>query len=140
MITIEDYWMGRDKNYASELTPAITANALVIVGKVNELLAVAQSFGWKPQLNAAGTLVNSGWRPRGVNKITPGAAPNSKHMTGQACDVYDPDGTLKDWLMTAVGQEAIRAIGLWMEHPASTKGWCHLQDIPPASGHRVFYP
>lgn len=61
-------------------------------------------------------------------------------MKGQAIDLADPEGLLDDWLMSDTGLDAMGAIGLWMEHPAATKGWTHLQSIPPASGRRVFYP
>jgi hypothetical protein len=86
------------------------------------------------------THVSSGWRPPAVNAAQRGAAVNSKHMTGRAVDVYDPDGDLDEWLMTGDGQRALKEIGLWLEHPSATKGWSHLQSIPPRSQNRVFYP
>jgi hypothetical protein len=61
-------------------------------------------------------------------------------MTGQAIDIYDPDGDLDDWLMTIEGLAALEALGLWIEHPSATKSWSHLQTIPPKSRRRVFYP
>jgi hypothetical protein len=61
-------------------------------------------------------------------------------MTGEAIDLYDPDGDLDEWLMSEKGRGILEALGLWMEHPASTKSWSHLQTIPPRSGNRVFYP
>jgi hypothetical protein len=61
-------------------------------------------------------------------------------MTGQAIDIYDPDGDLDEWLMTDKGLAVLDSIGLWIEHPSCTKGWCHLQTIPPKSNRRVFFP
>ena len=75
-----------------------------------------------------------------INGTTPGAAVNSKHMTCQAIDLHDADGEVDDWLMTTIGQAMLRDIGLWHEHPAATKGWAHVQTVPPRSGRRTFYP
>lgn len=130
MITLTDYWMGRDKEFPLAMTPQIEANAERTVALANALLV---RFG-------EGRKVKSGWRPPAVNAKIPNAAVNSKHMTGQAIDLADPDGDLDEWLLTETGQKALTEIGLWLEHPAATKGWCHLQTIPPKSGRRVFYP
>ncbi len=128
MLTLADYWMGRDTKYPDDLTPAIEANALELLERVNLLLA---SFGESRK-------VNSGWRPPEVNAKTTGAAQKSKHMTGNAVDLADPEGDLDEWCME--NPEELERLKLWQEHPASTKGWCHLQSIPPKSGKRVFYP
>lgn len=130
MITLTDYWMGRDREFPLALTPQIEKNAALTVQLANALLA---RFG-------QGRKVNSGWRPPEVNEKTSGAAVMSKHMTGQAIDLADPEGDLDEWLMTAEGQAALVEIGLWMEHPAATKGWSHVQTVPPKSGRRTFYP
>lgn len=130
MITLQDYWMGRDALFPLAMTPQIEHNAEITVQLANALLA---KFGqWRK--------VNSGWRPPAVNAGTPGAAPNSKHTTGQAIDLADPDGDLDEWLLSATGQAAMVEIGLWQEHPAATKGWAHVQTVPPRSGNRTFYP
>lgn len=130
MITLTDYWMGRDREFPLALTPQIEKNAALTVQLVNALLV---RFG-------EGRKVTSGWRPPEVNAKTAGAAPKSKHMTGQAIDLADPEGDLDDWLMSAEGQAAMAELGLWHEHPAATKGWAHLQTVPPRSGRRTFYP
>lgn len=130
MISLTDYWMGRDKAYPTAMTPQIEKNAELTTRLANALLA---RFGESRK-------VNSGWRPPQVNAATANAAPMSKHMMAQAIDLADPEGDLDDWLMTDVGQRTMTEIGLWHEHPAATKGWCHLQTIPPRSGRRTFYP
>lgn len=130
MITLTDYWMGRDREFPLALTPQIEKNAALTVQLANALLV---RFG-------EGRKVNSGWRSPEVNAKTTGAAPNSKHMTGQAIDLADPEGDLDEWLMSAEGQAAMAELGLWHEHPAATKGWAHLQTVPPRSGRRTFYP
>lgn len=127
-ITLTDYWMGRDESHGDELTDEIRKNAEETVRRVNLLL---ERFG-----ESRG--VNSGWRPAAINGSIPGAAKKSKHMLALACDVDDDDGDLDEWCMNNLDQ--LEDIGLWMEHPAATKGWCHLQTVPPRSGRRVFYP
>lgn len=128
MITLKDYWMGRDSTYADELTPEVVANATVTVYRASQLL---YAFGEE-------RAVTSGWRPKAVNTSTPGAALFSKHMTGQAVDLADPHGDLDEWCMSNPG--LLAALELWQEHPSATKGWCHVQIVPPKSGKRVFFP
>lgn len=141
MITIADYFMGRRELYPLALSPDIERNALMTVELANRLLTQATTYGVTMDRHPINkSLVSSGWRPPAINAATSNAAPNSKHMTGQALDIYDPDGDLDDWLMTGEGQAALTAIGLWMEHPGATKGWCHIQTVPPRSGRRTFYP
>lgn len=141
MITINDYFMGRRELHPLALTPDIERSALRMVELANSLLSQALSYGVSVPVNPkTGSQVSSGWRPPAVNAATAGAAVNSKHMLGQALDIYDPEGDLDDWLMTGEGQAALAALGLWMEHPSATKGWCHIQSMPPRSGRRVFYP
>lgn len=141
MITLADYWMGRDRAYATALTPQIERNAATMVELANKLLVLAKTGGVSLDMHPTNkSVVSSGWRPPVVNAGTPNAAPNSKHMTGQAIDLYDPDGDLDDWLMSAQGQKVMTDLGLWHEHPSATKGWAHLQSLPPRSGRRTFYP
>jgi hypothetical protein len=130
VISLDDYYMGRDATYADELTDTLRANAARLLDRVNALLV---DFGGTRN-------VTSGWRPKAVNAMTAGAALFSRHMTCEAIDLHDPLGDLDDWCMSPDGIAALAAIGLWLEHPAATKGWCHLQIVPPKSGRRVFYP
>ena len=136
IITLVDFYKGRDVTYASELTPAIQANAAVTVERVNALLAAF----YASQPDGSYRTVNSGWRPAEVNASTFGSATNSKHMTGQACDLSDDDEKLDGWCLLAEGRAALERIGLWQESPPSTPRWAHLQIVPPKSGNRVFIP
>lgn len=137
MISLKDYFMGRDVKYPLEMSPTVRGNAAVLLNLVNGLL---ERFPGVLATHPNGTHVSSGWRPPSVNGATPGAAPNSKHMTGQAIDIYDPDESLDNWLVSMEGQAALKEIGLWMEHPSATKGWSHIQSLPPKSRNRVFFP
>jgi hypothetical protein len=141
MITITDYWMGRDAEYPLAMSPDIERNAHRTCELVSKLIAIARTAGVPFLLNPrTGSNVSSGWRPPALNAITPNAAKRSLHMTGQAVDVYDPHGTIDRWLMTDDGQRTIKDLGLWMEHPSATPGWAHVQTMPPRSGNRVFKP
>lgn len=140
-ITLKDYWMGRDVRYPRALSTEIRKNATTMVELVNKLLQGLRSAGLElPRHPRTGSVLSSGWRPPEINDTTPGAAPRSHHMAGRAADLYDPEGEIDDYLMTAEGQELIKTIGLWIEHPSATKGWSHVQSVPPRSGRRVFYP
>lgn len=141
MLSVQDYYMGRDKQYPLLLSTAMRKNAETMVELVNKLIILAKGAGVTFEINpTTKTVISSGWRPPAVNANTAGAAVNSKHMTCQACDIYDPDGDLDDWLMTESGQKVMADLGLWHEHPAATRGWAHVQSIPPRSGRRTFYP
>lgn len=139
MITEHQYYMRRDVEYRLLLTPELRANAATTVHKANLLLNAAFAAGvYLDPDPATGNLVSSGWRPPAVNAATPKAARRSKHMTCEAVDINDDEGELDDWCMN--NQDKLIEIGLWLEHPSATKGWCHLQGVPPKSGNRVFYP
>lgn len=141
MITVDDYFMGRREQYPLALTPAIERNAHRTVALVNAMLARAMAAGvHAAQHPKTRSPVSSGWRPPVVNAATTGAAVNSRHMTGEAVDLYDPDGDIDEWLVSDAGQSVLVELGLWMEHPSATKGWAHLQTMPPRSQRRVFYP
>lgn len=141
-ITLDDYWMGRDKEYAKDLTDEIRFNAENTVSLVNRLLFEAVKGGVMLTAGKNNTLVNSGWRPPAVNAGIPNAAKRSRHMTGQACDVSDPLGTLDKWCIAHL--DVLTKVGLWMESPRATPGWCHLQTVKYGSWvpgkSRVFNP
>lgn len=140
MLKVSDYWMGRDVTHGLELSTQVRANAATTVDLVNRLLVLAKTSGVGLEQNPkTGTVLSSGWRPPSINSATPGAAPRSKHITGLAADVYDPDGDLDEWCM-ANADTVLKDLGLWLEHPAATKGWCHVQAVPPGSRRRVFFP
>jgi hypothetical protein len=128
VISITDYYMGRDAAHADELTDEMRWNAASTVDRVNQLL---EAFGESRK-------VNSGWRPQAINAKVPNAKPKSKHLTCQACDLNDDDGSLDAWCMANL--QILERIGLWLEHPDSTPRWTHWQIVPPGSGNRVFRP
>jgi hypothetical protein len=140
MITLPDYWMGRDERYADQLTDAIRACAGDLIGRVNLLLTWAMIENIRPALDArTRTHVASGWRPAEINEATSNAAKASKHLTGDGIDLRD-NGTrdLARWCLRNL--DALEEIGLWMENPQWTPTWVHLQRLPPQSHRRVYVP
>lgn len=140
MITVADYFMGRDVIYKGECSAEIRANAGRLCARVNLLLSLAAMDGVFPGVDATtGTPVASGWRPAALNSCTPNAAAASKHITGNGLDVRDTsERTLARWCLANL--EKLAASGLWIEDPQWTPTWVHFQDLPPKSGRRVFVP
>lgn len=134
MISITQYWMGRDKVYASELTLAVRNNALRTVAAVNVALGM-----FAKETGIVLTQVASGWRPVDVNCETSNAAEHSRHITGEACDIHDtPNRDFARWCCR--NQSALAKIGLWLERFEWTPSWVHMQKVPPQSGRRVYVP
>lgn len=132
MLTLEDYF-GRMSRESGEIPSSVVRdNALDLLTKVNALLFDI------PLQEAVHPRINSGWRTVEHNAKVPGAAKKSKHITGQAIDLEDIEGALDEYLLARPAR--LVEHGLFMEHPLSTKGWCHLQSAPPGSGNRIFIP
>lgn len=128
MITLAEYWLGRDKLYPDELTNEVKANAFITVTRVNLMIDAAK----------LDRRVVSGWRPQGVNDKTSNAAKKSNHIIGAACDLEDKDRALSKWVLSNL--DVLQDIGLWAENPSATFSWLHVQIYPPRSGRRVFMP
>ena len=127
MITVDEYIGQHLAGHESELTDEIRANAEILCGRANQLIA---AFGEDRGLR-------SGWRPAAVNHAA-GGAMRSKHMLGQAIDVEDDDGLLDAFCKQNVG--LLEQLGLWLEAPEYTELWTHIQCVPPRSGRRFFIP
>lgn len=128
MVTKAEVLMGRDKQYPADYTKEVSDNIDKLLIALNKL---RKAYG-KPMT------VSSGWRPPSINAATAGAAKRSNHMIGNACDFKDTDGKLDEWCLANL--KLLEEFGLWLEHPDATKGWCHVQQVPPKSGNRVFKP
>ena len=79
--------------------------------------------------------VSSGYRPPSINAKA-GGAKKSAHLSCQACDFKDQDGSLDQFCLDNLN--ILEALGLWLENPTKTLGWCHLQTRP--ASQRVFNP
>lgn len=126
MLTRDDILMGRDKLFP--LTDEMEGNLSKLLAALHLLQPVCPEE----------LIVTSGYRPPSINATIPGAAKKSNHMVCLACDFHDPTGAVGKWC--AANLEVLEAVGLWLEHPLSTPGWCHLQAAAPRSGHRMFIP
>lgn len=138
MITLKDYF----GIYATsdEVTPKHRANAELLLDRVNTALRRCLETGHVDlETNPkTGTLVSGvtdgGWRPRNCRT----GASRSSHKEGKGVDVYDPDGDIDNCIME--NRNWLTELGLAIEHPASTRGWCHFTTRIPPSGNRIFYP
>ena len=135
MITSETYFGAM--SHLAEPDALQRANAADLLARVGALLAEPELAGIDAAVNPR---QNSGWRTPLYNAGVKGASKTSKHMSAEAIDLDDDDGELDEFLNSDRGRELLVKHGLYMEHPLATKGWCHLQSVPPRSGNRVFYP
>lgn len=134
-ITLEELF-GRWLHHP-DATDVRRANGVELLAKVNPLLQCAAEAGIALRTNpTTGSLVSGkdygGFRPQSCSEGAPGSA----HKQGKAVDIFDPEGELDDWL----DDSKLEQFGLYREHPAATRGWCHLTDRAPGSGRRTFMP
>lgn len=122
-ISRDEVLMGRDKD--APLTEEQEANLEVLLTALNKL---RKAYG-KPMI------VTSGYRPPSVNAAV-GGAKKSSHMSCQACDFRDHDGSLDEWCLENL--DVLEECGLYLESPLHTPGWCHLQTRQ--TKNRVFIP
>lgn len=125
MINASEILMGREKEYP--LTKDMEYNLLGLIHKVNMLLMEYPNE----------VKVSSGYRPGKYNVNAKGAK-NSPHLTCEAVDFADKDGEFAKWCILNVS--LLSKLGLYMEEPAHTKGWVHLQIRPVKSGRIIFKP
>jgi hypothetical protein len=137
MITLEDYFgiYVRHPDIRDEHRQA----AKELLSRVNGLIEEAVLEGGylvMPRFDN-GSLVhgdrNGGWRPFNC----PFGSIHSAHKEGKAVDVVDRDGVLDTWLFN--NPDVLDRYDMCIEHPASTRGWCHLTTRVPSSGSRVLF-
>lgn len=128
MISLEQYWMGRDVTHSDELTAEITAHAKELLDKVNIFLS---------HIGIKEAKISSGWRPESINIAAHGAK-SSKHLTGQAIDIIDVDGKVRNAILKNLDEA--KGLGLFFEDFRWTSTWCHIQSVQPNSGKRIFIP
>lgn len=135
LITVDQYFMGRDKLYPQELTPEITQNVIILLEKVNAILV---------NLNIKNAEVSSGWRPAAINSAVSNAAKKSLHMIGKAVDIKDDKSqSIANKIIS--NPDLLKNLGLWLEDPASTRGkntnWVHLDiGVRTDRALRIFKP
>lgn len=127
MITLREYLKNHDPNF---LTIEIQRNIDDLIEKLN---LFRTAYG-RPMV------VTSGLRSRDEHAaiyVAKGVDPKkipwgSKHLSGQACDFADPDGSLKEWVKRNENF-VLNSCKLWAEHYDYTNGWLHLQSVPYGS-------
>jgi hypothetical protein len=62
----------------------------------------------------------------------------SKHISGQAIDIFDPQKELQQWCLD--NEEKLEDLGLYCEDFSATPNWVHFQTVQPKSGKRFFIP
>lgn len=132
VITIEQYWMGRDKQFPDLLSETVKQNAFAWVMHITTLLKLAEVDG------IIRNELSSGWRPHIINDVTSNAAKKSSHIVGLGGDIKDPDRAFAQWCVN--NTDKLAACGIWMEDPRWTPTWVHLQITPPKSGKRIYIP
>lgn len=117
LINYEDYITASgdypDRLNSDELTEDKIENAYVLLRKVNDLLA---------ELGVKKVKVSSGFRTLAANKKA-GGAKNSAHLSGEAIDLQDKDGSLDK--LIEKNHLLLKKYGLWLESPVNTVGWTH---------------
>jgi uncharacterized protein YcbK (DUF882 family) len=111
-----------------ETTSEQDANLATLLERINKV-----RDAW-----ATPMVVTSGLRSQADQARINPSAPKSKHLTGQACDIRDTDGSLAKWIQD--NMLLMEEIGFWFEDFSHTNGWVHFQIVPPSSGKRVFIP
>lgn len=125
MITRAEILMGRHTEYP--LTAELEEN----FGKLLKAVNVVRERFMQPMI------VSSGYRPGHYNKDANGAK-GSLHKTLQAVDFKDENRKLAYFLEN--NEHILEEAGLYMEQPAFTPTWVHLQTRAPRSGNRIFIP
>jgi hypothetical protein len=140
ILTLEQYWMGRDGAYPDECTLSVRRNAAAWLAAANTALKCAADDGVEPGVNKhTGNALASGWRPKGVNAETSNAAHLSTHIYGCGGDIQDQvDRRLARWCLRHL--DVLEGLGLYMEDPRWTPSWVHWQIVAPGSGKRVYIP
>lgn len=105
----------------------------VTLRNLDDLCRKVNALGYVPSMKASSCLRSI----KDQQRINPKAM-GSSHLYGAAVDIADPTGALAKWLLSH--KSKLIECGLWMEDPAYTKGWVHLQSYAPKSMNRIFIP
>lgn len=131
-LTVEDYVTASGKyperSKSPDLTSQVLKNAEALLEKVNAFVQ---------ELGVNSIKVSSGFRPSGVNASI-GGAKLSNHMTGNAVDLTDQHGELRDLFLKHL--EIAKKYNLYFEDFRWTPGWVHVQNLMPLSKNRIFIP
>ena len=135
MITKEELLSGQAKE--SVLSLELSQNLNELFAKINKVQlsygkAMTVTSGYRSMKKHLDIYAKKGITDK--NKIPM----KSKHLTIQAVDIADGNGSLKAWLNNNV--KLLEDAGLWCEDFSVTTTWVHFQTKPPLSGKRFFMP
>ena len=122
--------------------PEIMANLVMLYDKMNDFRA---KYG-KPMVITSGLRTKEDqlriyrkiFERKGIPFDESKVPMRSNHLYGLACDVYDPDGALRIWIMKNLS--FCEKLGFYFESFRYTPNWVHFQIVPPRSGRRFFVP
>lgn len=114
------------RNYSTDDNTQAELNNLL-----EKLNAVRSAYG-KPMT------ITSGLRSQADQARINPDAPKSKHLLGQAADIYDPSSKFWQWCMA--NMDLMVELGLYFEDKTATPTWVHIQTVAPKSGKRIFKP
>lgn len=135
MILLDEYFQDSITNYAYEPTVEERVSCLDLLERANKMVEdfVAATGAPEPQMTSGhrckaktDALIAEGYH----------AVHNDAHEHAAAIDLGDAEGKLDDWL----DDDKLATYGLYREAPSATHGWTHVQNVPPHSHHRTFYP
>lgn len=137
-ITLTQY-LGPYYGHPDVIDPVL-ARARILLEAANAALLLAEKDGvvlrdnplTKSLIAGSG---NGGFRPNGSSV----GAPSSRHKSGEALDLYDPERQISSWSL-ANGPRLRRAGIAAIEDPRWTPTWCHWQIVRVPSGRFAFIP
>ena len=137
MITKAEYF-GPHRG-SSEITEELLGNVTDLLEAQAKLQGLAEVAGVHfPKNPKTGSGISGstygGWRQKACSIGAPGSA----HKQGLAVDLFDPQEEIDTWCLANL--DALKACGIYIEHPKATPGWSHWSIKAPKSGNRVFLP
>ncbi|MCS6281472.1 MAG: hypothetical protein HUM72_12640 [Dolichospermum sp.] len=123
MISVNEYLMGRDKEFPLDMLQA--RNMAELLSRVNWLFGTLEIHA----------TVSSGYRPSALNNKI-GGAKMSTHTVCAGIDLKDTEGFLAAKILDHL--DLLEECGLWLENPEVTVGWVHL-DLKQRKS-RIFNP
>lgn len=120
-----------------QLDAEVQKNLIDLLEKINKV----RSLYNKPMKITSGLRTKEDqiriYNQKGITDLTK-IPMGSRHLYGQAIDVFDPNKELQQWCLSNVIK--LEEIGLWCEDFLYTPNWTHFQSVPPKSGKRFFKP
>lgn len=141
MITLKEYLKFEICN-----DQVILSNIRALLDSVNALEEVYKKDGGKAFITTSGLRTKESQiriyrdiaKKKGIEFDESKVPMGSKHISGQAIDIFDPKGVLKKWLTD--NEEYLEELGLYCEDFSATESWVHFQSVAPKSGKRFFIP